>query len=279
MLAGYFVLIPRVLTALVMLGILIPVVFAAPQWLWGGASLLILAIAFKEWSALLPGPRPGLMAWSVGLLVGLLVIGLESTSNLPPFLATAAYVGALIFWIAWAPRRLVTHLCHGGGRLLALLLLAACWLALLELRERGAWILVIAMAIVWVADIAAYFVGRATGRHKLAPAISPGKSWEGVVGGVLAVCGIGLWLAKAPFMAGSLPAQLYLSLGPAMTALALAALAGLSVVGDLHESLLKRQAGVKDSGRLLPGHGGFLDRIDALVPTMPVVALLHQVLR
>lgn len=272
-------LIPRILTALVMLLVLIPLIFFAPQWLWGAGSLCILAVAFSEWSAMLPGRRPGWAAWVVGVACGAGLIALDAMRGLPDDFIILVCLPALLFWVVVAPRRLVQHASQGGGRPLALLLLAACWLALLELRGQGAWVLVIAMAIVWVADIAAYFVGKAIGRRKLAPTISPGKSWEGALGGMLAVAVIGLGVADWPELAGSLPQLLKASLGPLGAGCALIALAGLSVVGDLHESLLKRQAGVKDSGHLLPGHGGFLDRIDALVPTMPAVALLHQVLR
>jgi phosphatidate cytidylyltransferase len=122
-------------------------------------------------------------------------------------------------------------------------------------------------------------VGRAVGRHKLAPSISPGKSWEGAIGGAIAVALVGGWVAPLPVMQASVPELLLSRLGTVWALLVLVGLAGLSIVGDLHESLLKRVAGVKDSGQLLPGHGGFLDRIDALVPTMPAVALIHELLR
>jgi phosphatidate cytidylyltransferase len=119
-----------------------------------------------------------------------------------------------------------------------------------------------------VADIAAYFAGRAFGRHKLAPAISPGKTWEGAGGAVVGVLVFGLILiaTRAPGMLN----------GPALAAAAalLVALTALSIQGDLFESLLKRQAGVKDSGTLLPGHGGILDRIDSLTSTLPLVGLV-----
>jgi phosphatidate cytidylyltransferase len=139
--------------------------------------------------------------------------------------------------------------------------------------------LVSSMAVIWVADIAAYFAGRALGRHKLAPAISPGKTWEGAIGGFVAVVTIGLLCARLPGLGESFPALLVDRLTMGGATLALVAIAALSIVGDLHESLLKREAGVKDSGTLLPGHGGVLDRIDALIPTMPAALLLYQLLR
>jgi len=138
-----------------------------------------------------------------------------------------------------------------------------------------------AMCIVWVADIAAYFAGRQFGRHKLAPGISPGKTWEGVAGGLL---GVGMlaagWTTAIDTWAGidgpSLFGHLRERFGwVGMLALS-AALAGLSVVGDLFESLVKRAAGAKDSSRLLPGHGGVLDRIDALLPVLPAAMALRS---
>jgi phosphatidate cytidylyltransferase len=153
--------------------------------------------------------------------------------------------------------------------------------ALFELRLLGAAMLVSAMAIVWVADIGAYFAGRAFGRHKLAPHISPGKTWEGVAGGVAAVLALSMAIVLlAPQASESVfSSRLVTRLGWPVAAAILMALACLSVAGDLFESLLKRHAGVKDSGASLPGHGGVLDRIDALIPTMPGCLLLMELLR
>jgi phosphatidate cytidylyltransferase len=136
---------------------------------------------------------------------------------------------------------------------------------------RSVVFLLSAMAIVWVADIGAYFAGRAFGKRKLAPSISPGKTWEGVAGGLLAVL---LLSALSTQLPQTFQAQLLLRYGWFKSIVLLALLVFASVVGDLFESMLKRRADVKDSGRILPGHGGVLDRIDALVPTMPLAYLL-----
>ena len=135
------------------------------------------------------------------------------------------------------------------------------------------------MAIVWLADIGAYFSGRAFGRRKLAPRVSPGKTWEGVAGGAVLCIGTALVVARAGAGAaeGSLPlfsTVVAQHLGLIGMAVVLMLLVLLSVMGDLYESLLKRHAGVKDSGTCLPGHGGMFDRIDALVPTMPLCLLI-----
>jgi phosphatidate cytidylyltransferase len=127
------------------------------------------------------------------------------------------------------------------------------------------------MAIVWVADIGAYFAGRAFGKRKLAPSISPGKTWEGVAGGLVAVLVLAALAAQLP---ETFQAQLLVRYGWFKWVLFLGLFVAASVVGDLFESMLKRRAEVKDSSGLLPGHGGVLDRIDALVPTMPLAYLL-----
>jgi len=145
------------------------------------------------------------------------------------------------------------------------LLPSAC--ALVQLRALGPWLLVAAMAIVWVADTAAYFSGRAFGRRKLAPLISPGKTWEGAWGAIAAVLVAGLAVLAA------LPES---SIAPGLApwfVLGLIPVTAVGIAGDLFESLLKRQAGVKDSSHLLPGHGGLLDRIDSLVATLPFAGL------
>jgi len=159
-------------------------------------------------------------------------------------------------------------------------LIAACgaviavWAALALLYQtHGVRLLLSLMMLVWSADVAAYFVGRAWGRHKLAPQVSPGKTWEGAAGGVLAAV---LWALVSVPWEGSFSALLAQRYSLAGAALLTALLAALSIVGDLYESLLKRRADVKDSSGLLPGHGGVLDRIDALLPVAPAAyCLLH----
>jgi phosphatidate cytidylyltransferase len=136
------------------------------------------------------------------------------------------------------------------------------------------------MAVVWVADIGAYFSGKAFGRHKLAPSISPGKSWEGAIGGwllvlIVAFATASLAAGSAPSLADTFPAVLMQRWGWPGLVVVMTLLVAASVVGDLFESMLKRRAQYKDSGNLLPGHGGVLDRIDALIPVLPLAALLE----
>jgi len=269
----------RVITAVVLLALLLPAIFVFSPIAWGLLTLAFTAAAAWEWTRLLPGARSCPIAVATVALLGIGVLAFRAAFEWPPIFIAAACALLVLFWVLFAPRRLSRHEARTGGWPLATSLLFGCWLALYELRVMGAVALLSAMAVIWVADIAAYFVGRAFGRHKLAPVISPGKSWEGAVGGFAAVALVGLAAARVPALADALPTLLVARIGAIGAAGVLVAIAALSIVGDLHESLLKREAGVKDSGTLLPGHGGMLDRIDALIPTMPAALLVYQLLR
>jgi phosphatidate cytidylyltransferase len=157
---------------------------------------------------------------------------------------------------------------------LGLLLLWLAWLALAQAREQGLNFILSVFCLVWMADSAAYFGGRRFGRRKLAPAISPGKSWEGAVSGLIGVLVMALlWLALDGGRS-SLYGRLMAAHGPLLLVAGVLLLVGMSVVGDLFESLVKRAAGAKDSSTLLPGHGGVLDRVDALLPVFPIALAL-----
>jgi len=271
-------LVQRVLTALGLLVVLVPVIAWAPPWAWGLVSLALLAVAGLEWGRLLGSARGGVVLGLTLVIAGVAYVILRNPTSAPPVAAAVLAGVSLLFWVTLGPASLVRVRRLGPGWAVGALVLPACWVSLYELRLHGPAMLVSAMAVVWLADIGAYFAGRALGRHKLAPRVSPGKTWEGVAGGVALV------LAAAAAVPEGLRDQVFSGWlaaqgGWAAAVAMLAVLAGLSVVGDLYESLLKRLAGVKDSGRLLPGHGGVLDRIDALIPTMPGCLLLLQVLR
>jgi phosphatidate cytidylyltransferase len=171
-------------------------------------------------------------------------------------------------WLEWPQ-----GMRHGFGLALIVLAGAALWQARLQ-----GWVFLLSiLVLVWTADVAAYFGGKRWGRRKLAPAVSPGKTWAGVFSGFAGVLLVSttwlLWESVSPASSPSLFARLWL-LGPALALLALVFLTAMAVVGDLVESLVKRSAGIKDSSGLLPGHGGVLDRVDALLPVLPLAMML-----
>jgi phosphatidate cytidylyltransferase len=170
---------------------------------------------------------------------------------------------------------------HVSNTILSMLYAIAivgCFAAIVELFRHSPVYLLSVMALVWIADIGAYFSGKAFGKRKLAPSISPGKSWEGAIGGGIAVLVIAsatvLMAAPGSPLADTFAVRLQAEHGWTITIVALLAITAASVVGDLFESQLKRRAGFKDSSNLLPGHGGVLDRIDALIPVLPLAALI-----
>lgn len=262
----------RVLTALVLLAVFLLCLFYLPDAYWGGVLLLTLLAGASEWANIAAFSRRGKWAYvsvTVALGAALFAVG---TGRLP---STALFGVSLLFWLVAAPAWLKFKWRMENPGMLAVvgwILLLPTGLALFELRAMSPVLLLGLMGVVWVSDIAAYFTGRAFGRRKLAPAISPGKTWEGVFGALAAVTLYGwVW--------GVAGRQLFahLALGGYALALwgtlALWLLAYFGILGDLFESWMKRQAGMKDSGRILPGHGGVLDRIDALTSTLPLAAL------
>lgn len=274
----------RVITAIVLLAILLPALFYRTAVPFCAVALVLIAAGAWEWARLNAyGPMASLgagfacvllcvMAWDLGLL--------EQPLPLLWRLAGAAWV----LLGAWLLRGGVTgwpRIPRTVRLVVGVLALWLAWLAVAQARVMGINFLLSVLLLVWVADIAAYFAGKAFGgrfsKGKLAPAISPGKSWEGVWGGMVGVLVLCLaWLALDA-SGQSLYARLAAQHGLVVTLLAVVFLAALSVVGDLVESLVKRSAGAKDSSGLLPGHGGVLDRVDALVPVLPLAMMLLTV--
>jgi len=271
----------RVLTAAVLIPAVLAALFLLPPLGWGIVMLAIIALAAHEWARLvgLATTAQWLFA-TVTLLIGAALL-LPATAGFarswPDTLVFAVCGIGALFWIVVAPPWVIAR-WPTQARLPMIMVgwvvLIGAWVALVELQARSPWLVLAAMAIVWVADTAAYFSGRAFGRHKLAPQVSPGKTWEGVYGAWIAVALYALALVPYAGAAGfRLPVT---TLAIASWVVFLLLLASISVVGDLFESLLKRHAGAKDSGALLPGHGGVLDRIDALLAAMPIAALAAE---
>lgn len=271
----------RVLTAIVLLLIVAGAVMAPTPWPMLALLSLMTGCALWEWWRLVwndPLARGGGAVLAVCLLGVASRLLVDRQADLAYIFQIGVLPLAVLFWLLPAPlmvlRAQVPTRCPSAGLVLAAVVaLAATWYALAWIfLSHGAAALISLWALVWCADIAAYFTGRSLGRRKLAPAVSPGKTWEGAAGGVLAAT---IWLAAtAAWWPGSYGALLVDRLGWPGLIPAGIALAVWSIVGDLFESLLKRRAGVKDSSRLLPGHGGVYDRIDAVLPVAPAAILL-----
>lgn len=263
-------LLQRVITALVML----PIALGGFFLLDGVAFELfigaVISIAAWEWAQLAGvKAQPARIAYALLVAVALLVLHRLASSTVNQIVLSVA----LAWWVlatALVLRFPQSALCWrkpGIALAMGLLVLLPAWqgLSVLKSMPQGNWLILAVMVLVWAADIGAYFAGKAFGKHKLAPRVSPGKSWEGFFGGLafsIALLALVGWLREWP------QAQLLWALvGGALVVLA-------SVIGDLTESMFKRQSGIKDSSQLLPGHGGFMDRVDSLTAAIPVFTSL-----
>ena len=266
----------RIITAVLLLAVLLPALFYPSIEPFAALTLLLIVAGGWEWSRLNGcGSRLSIgLGMGLGVLMALIWAagGLSLSLRLLwvavgavwVLLAVVALGRGVKGWSAWP----------AGLRLsVGLVLIACAWLAMVHARRVGLDFLLSVLLLVWMADIAAYFGGKAFGRRKLAPAISPGKSWEGAISGLLGVFLLAACWLWADALGTSLYARLW-ALGPVLAVLSLVFLIAMSVVGDLVESLVKRSAGVKDSSQLLPGHGGVLDRVDALLPVLPLAMML-----
>lgn len=274
----------RVITAVLLLLALLPTLLAGTALPFALLTLLMIAAAGWEWSrlngvtgpsALIFGALTGSLAWGLHLLVG--------WEAAPPwcwFMASLLWVLGGSYALRGGPEQW-PHATKTARMVLGMVALIAAWLAMVEAKSTGINFLLSIFCLVWVADTAAYFGGRAFGRRKLAKSISPGKSWEGVWSGMLGVIGLAFFWANyidVQFAVDSPSLYQILLQRNALPwgLLALVFLASMSVVGDLFESLIKRAAGAKDSSQLLPGHGGVLDRVDALLPVFPLAMALSS---
>lgn len=265
----------RILTSVVLLAGLLAALFWLPRIGWIVLVGALLAVAAWEWAGLARMGRVGRGIYAVAIAGA----GIWAGSNVgaaPGWLSSWIFVAAAVFWLALAPVWLWERPAFATPAmplLAGVVVLVPIAAAMVALRGHSPVLLLAVMAVVWISDIAAYFAGHRFGRRRLAPAISPGKTWEGVYGALAAVTVYAMgWLATA---GGSLPMPFGQAvLGELWFVMLLLGLAGAGIVGDLLESQMKRQAGVKDSGTILPGHGGVLDRIDALLPVLPLAALV-----
>ena len=246
----------RVATAAVLIAALLAALFLLPRAGLVAAVAALAALAGYEWARLCRIATIGTYGYAAAIAFGAVV--LYHTEPRQPVFALAA-----VFWIVLVPVWLWRGVAPRQSGALAVAGFIALLPAALAIMTLGPRQVLLALALVWVADTAAFFTGLRFGRRKLAPLISPGKTWEGAAGGLLGalayaiICG--LYLGGVPWV-------------PFLAAAVLLVI--LSILGDLFESAAKRQAGTKDSGALLPGHGGILDRIDSTLSTLPLAALL-----
>ncbi len=271
----------RVITALVLVALLLAALTAQSPWPFALLTLALMAAGGWEWAHLNQAP-PGLdwLFAAVVVLAGAAALAAGWTHDVGPQLWWAG----LLLWVLGGALTLRRgpQGWPGVARPLRWVLgvgaIWLAWLAVAHARTIGINLLLSVLCLVWMADVAAYFGGRAWGKAKLAPSISPGKSWAGVWSGMAGVQLLALfwiWLdSRYGFDGASFYTRLFTHLGAVGMVVALALMSALSVVGDLVESLVKRAAGAKDSSQLLPGHGGVLDRVDALLPTLPAAMAL-----
>lgn len=272
----------RVITAVALLALLLPALFAATPLPFAVFALVAVSAAGWEWARLngLDQPAPALASGTiVAALCGATLWAAPTVGQTGLLWSLSALAWTLAGALALYRGPASWPVLPQGLRwALGLALLWLAWAALSQARVVGINFLLSVLCIVWASDICAYFAGRRFGRRKLAPSISPGKSWEGVAGAVL---GVGLlaaaWLSveqMLPVESASIFRLVLQRYGAGGLLAALVWLTALGIVGDLFESLVKRAAGAKDSSRLLPGHGGVLDRVDALLPVLPAALAL-----
>ncbi len=258
----------RVLTSLVLVPSFFATLFLLPNIFWAILMMAISLIALYEWGEMAKFSKPYLFGYvflATVLCSFILFLAHKFGNHWLVYRALDLFFVAAIFWIFMVPILLWKSI-HIKNRwligVMGYLVVLPLWLAFVCLKIADPWLLLGLTATVWIADSAAYFAGKRFGKNKLAPSISPGKTWEGVFGGLLAVTMYGMALSA------------YFALPWIITLVILWVMSILSVVGDLFESLIKRQANIKDSGSLLPGHGGVLDRIDGLTSSLPIAVLL-----
>jgi phosphatidate cytidylyltransferase len=262
----------RLLTVAAVFPAFLLALFYSSVSFWSALILLLMAFAAYEWARLFDCRQPLAVTYALATaVVAWLLCGGGAALQPGGAVTRTLCIAAGVFWIAVAPLLLAKRVQITGFAaplVLGWLALIPLWAALVKLKEFGPLYVFFAMGIIWLADTAAYFSGRAFGKRKLASDISPGKTLEGALGALVV---------------SALYAVIFMSLGQYFGTMSLSGLplmiggfaliVVLGIVGDLFESWLKRQHGKKDSGNLFPGHGGILDRIDSLTSTMPVVAL------
>jgi phosphatidate cytidylyltransferase len=257
----------RIITALVMLACFIPSLFFLHDIVWAMFMLALSLLALNEWAVMI-GMHQVQRQWYLILSATLATIAIYYMHyHFHAFFIYSLRIFSIssLFWMVVVPLWLAKAYMFRhkwSNALLGFFLIGALWLSLICAKRADPWVLLVIISTIWIADSAAYFAGKNFGKHKLAPSISPGKTWEGVLGALIAV-------SLFAFVVSSINGLNYWGLLFGLWLITI-----LGVYGDLFESMFKRQANLKDSGDLLPGHGGILDRIDGVIPAMPIGVLL-----
>ena len=253
----------RTVTTLILGSSVVAGIWWLPVWLFQCVVASVILLAASEWSKLMtPSTKPWCIIFMVLTILAFLV-SFFFLGSIAIYIGTVAWLLSPLWLYGFVVNPSSPWMRHYSTQtVLGICALVPCWLSLSMLRFFGdlPWLLLILLFTVWLADIAAYLAGRLWGKHKLAPAISPGKTIEGALGALLAIMLVAFVTVYAlPYKIHFWPWFLMLMF-----------VFVVAVLGDLFQSTLKRQKGVKDSGSLLPGHGGILDRIDALIAASPV---------
>ncbi len=258
----------RIVTALILVAGFLPALFKLPDFYWAICVLGVTLLALREWASMMGFSRMQIYSYlAVSILAGFFVLARLLHNNVHHFFFQSLFIFSFVafFWTLIIPIWLAKQFKLSSPiakALLGWLLMLPLWLALICAKIVDPMLVLILLATIWIADSTAYFAGKNFGKHKLAPNISPKKTWEGVAGALIGVTIFGAIL------------HLGFHVGNWAMLPALWVITGFGVIGDLFESLMKRQANIKDSGDLLPGHGGILDRIDGIIPSLPIAVLM-----
>ena len=271
----------RIITAVLLLLVLLPALFYSNPLPFIGIAVLAIAAGAWEWSRLnhLAQSR----ALGIGAILGASLAAFWWVGGVDKVWGAELWAPVSLAWVVlgiWMLKRGVagwTQWPAAARLVVGLVLLSCAWLALVQAKAHGLPFLLSSLTLVWAADIFAYFGGKSFGRRKLALTISPGKTWEGAISGAIGVFALAfgwIWFDQQGWLAGTSLFTRLMAQGWPVFIGAIALLVAMSVIGDLVESLVKRSAGFKDSSQLLPGHGGVLDRVDALLPVLPIAMWL-----
>lgn len=254
----------RIMTALILIPIFLALLFLLPPIPFCLLTVLVMLLGAWEWSYFMGIKNKASFIYPVVMII-LMIGALMLPLIYLLYFSVIWWIIALILVVRY-PKEKPWGKSVGMRAVMGICVLIPCWLAINYIRNsaHGKFILLFLFILIWGADTGAYFAGRAWGKHKLAPSVSPGKTWEGLIGAlvvtaIIALCGI--YTQQVPYF-----------IWPVAIALSMVTVL-FSILGDLFESMLKRNAGLKDSGNILPGHGGILDRIDSLTAAAPIFAV------